>query len=127
MMASLEMRTPYLDRRLAEFAFRIPASIHYGGRGKALLRAVLRRTFPDLGSRPKAAFRVPAAMWLGGALAGTLSKQLLRGRLYEEGWFDRAAVANLVEEHQSGQRDRSGMLWPILSAGLWLDRFMGES
>jgi asparagine synthase (glutamine-hydrolysing) len=127
MLASLEMRTPYLDRRLAEFAFRIPAAVHYRGRGKSLLRAVLKQVLPDYGTRPKTAFRVPSAKWLAAPLAASLAQQVTRGYLYEDGWFDRAAVARLAEEHRAGRHDWSSTLWPILSAGLWMDRFMGAS
>ena len=128
MLVSLEVRTPYLDRRLAEFAFSIPASVHCDGWGKSLLRAVLCRVLPQAAStRPKTAFRVPAAEWLRGPLFASLSGQLRNGHLYRDGWFDRDAVARLAEEHQTRARDWSGVLWPILSLGLWMDRFVGQS
>jgi asparagine synthase (glutamine-hydrolysing) len=130
MLVSLEVRTPYLDRRLAEFACTIPAAIHCQGRGKSLLRAALGRVAPQVagaGARPKTAFRVPAAAWLRGPLAATLTDQLRRGRLYREGWFDRDAVERQVEEHRRSARDWSATLWPLLALGLWMDRFLGES
>jgi asparagine synthase (glutamine-hydrolysing) len=128
MLVSLEVRTPYLDRRLAEFAAMVPADVHYQGRGKSLLRAVLRRVLPEIQStRPKAAFRVPSAEWLRGPLAPMVSHQLRDGSLYRNGWFDRDAVARLALEHRSRTQDWSAVLWPILSLGLWMDRFLGES
>jgi asparagine synthase (glutamine-hydrolysing) len=126
MLVSLEVRTPYLDRELAEFAATVHASVHCQGKGKALLRAVLRSLIPKIPTRPKAAFRVPAAEWLRGPLASTLSEQLADGSLYRDGWFDREAVGSLVKEHQSRTRDWSATLWPILSLGLWMDRFLGN-
>jgi asparagine synthase (glutamine-hydrolysing) len=128
MLVSLEVRTPFLDRRLAEFASTIPAAIHCEGQGKALLRAVLARILPEApGSRPKTAFRVPSAEWLRGPLAGSLSDQLRNGRLYRERWFDRDAVAHIAREHQSQRRDWSSVLWPIYALGVWMDRFAYES
>ena len=73
----------------------------------------------------KTAFRVPAAEWLRGPLAATLRQQLRTGVIYGEGWFDRVAVGALVDEHLAGRSDHSDRLWPLLSLGLWADRFLG--
>jgi asparagine synthase (glutamine-hydrolysing) len=123
MRASLEMRTPYLDRELAELALATPATVHFRGRGKRLLRALGERVAPEATWRsPKRAFRVPAGAWLRGPLREPLREQLARGALFEEGWFDRAAATALVDEHMSGRRGHEAALWPLLSVGLWLDR-----
>ncbi len=128
MLVSLEIRTVYLHRGLAEFAASVDTSLHLGGHGKTLLHAMLppgmdasRRT----GRFRKAAFRAPAAEWLRGPLAPTMRRQLQNGALYEEGWFDRAAVDGLVREHGSRASDHSDLLWPLLALGLWADRFYG--
>jgi asparagine synthase (glutamine-hydrolysing) len=124
MLVSLEVRTPYLDRRLAEFAFTIPAAIHCDGQGKSLLRAVLAGILPETwAGRPKAAFRVPSAEWLRGPLATSLSDQLRNGRLYRDRWFDGDAVTHIAREHQSQRRDWSSVIWPIYALGVWMDRF----
>jgi asparagine synthase (glutamine-hydrolysing) len=123
MRASLEMRTPYLHRELAEFAAMVPARAHVSGRGKRLLRALLGRYVPaSARRRPKRAFNVPAAEWLRGPLSEPLRDLVASGKLFEEGWFDRAFVSELVDQHVAGSADRSHVLWPLLSFGLWLDR-----
>src|SRR5438105_1362356 len=127
MLVSLEVRTPYLDRRLAEFAFSVPSFVHCNPHGKRLLRAVLAELLPEAAARPKVGFRVPAAEWLRGGLAKTVSQQLENGCIYNEGWFDRAAAHRMAREHHQGARDWSGLLWPMLAFGLWLDRFRGRS
>jgi asparagine synthase (glutamine-hydrolysing) len=76
--------------------------------------------------RPKTAFRVPAADWLRGPLRRTMEEQLVCGCVFEEGWFDRRAASELLEEHCRGERDLSGALWPVLALGLWLDRMRGR-
>ena len=67
--------------------------------------------------------------WERGALLawtlGTMRRQLEHGVIYEEGYFDRGAVAQLVREHASAACDHSDELWPLLSLGLWADRFHG--
>jgi asparagine synthase (glutamine-hydrolysing) len=126
MRVSLEVRTPYLHRELAEFAASVPESVHRQRGGKALLRALLDEIAPQAArKRPKTAFRVPAADWLRGPLSPLLDAQLAAGSVFTEGWFDREATKRLVTEHRAGSRDASAALWPILAFGLWLDRVRG--
>jgi asparagine synthase (glutamine-hydrolysing) len=123
MLVSLEVRTPYLERSLAEFANSLPIGVHCRRGGKPLLRGVLRRVLPNgAWTRGKTAFRVPAAEWLQGPLASTLKNQVRHSAAFEEGWFDRGAVSRLVDDHLAGKRDWSHALWPLLAFGLWLDR-----
>jgi asparagine synthase (glutamine-hydrolysing) len=126
MQVSLELRTPYLQRELAELAASMPAAVHQSGGGKYVLRRLLGSALPGFAGRRKVAFRVPAAAWLRGPLLPVLTAQLRGGSLYEHGWFDRGAVSSLVAEHWSGRRDRSGVLWSLLALGLWADRFYGR-
>jgi asparagine synthase (glutamine-hydrolysing) len=127
MRVSLEVRTPYLSRELAEFAGTVSKSVHVGNGGKALLRGVLAQVAPVAARRrSKVAFRVPAAEWLRGPMAPLVDRQLASGSAFAEGWFDRAEAAALVAEHRTGTRDRSGAIWPLLAFGLWLDRIRGR-
>jgi asparagine synthase (glutamine-hydrolysing) len=124
MLASVETRTPYLHREVAEFAASVPASVHIAGRGKGLLRALLGRLAPSTSPRRrKAAFEAPAAEWLRGPLAGVLRQQVEGGSLIREGWFSADGLRPLAAEHASGARDHSRILWPVLTLGIWLDAF----
>jgi asparagine synthase (glutamine-hydrolysing) len=126
MYVSLEMRTPYLHRELAEFVAAVPPETHTRHNGKALLRTLLADLLPGTGRRQKTAFRVPVADWLRGPLVETVSEQFRAGALYEEGWFDRREAQRLFREHETGRQDWSQVLWPLLALGLWLDRFRGS-
>ncbi len=128
MLASLEIRTVFLSRELAEFAASVDTSVHLDGAGKALVRGMLPEgLIADRRFAPyrKTAFRVPIAEWLRGPLAGVMQRQLERGVIYQEGYFDRCAARRLVEGHLSGACDNSDRLWALLSLGLWADRFHG--
>ena len=123
MLASLEIRTPYLRREVAEFAASVPALLHTSGRGKALLRALLEKVVPEANHRrSKVAFRAPTAEWLRGCLAPVVDEQLRTGEIFQGGWFSRQAVGELAREHRVGA-DHSSVLWPVLTLGLWLDAF----
>jgi asparagine synthase (glutamine-hydrolysing) len=127
MLVSLELRSVFLHAGLAELAGSLDTSLHLAGTGKALVHAMLPEgVLPqDRGGYRKKAFRVPAAEWLRGPLAPVLRRQLERGTIYSEGYFDRDAVAALVREHDAASSDHSDELWPLLSLGLWADRFHG--
>ena len=124
MLVSLEMRTPYLQRELAELATGLPAKLHARDGGKHLLRGLLKDLLPERRARrPKTAFRTPAGRWLQGPLAPVLQEQMASGAVFSEEWLDRRAVAQLAGEHMAGRGDWTHVLWPVLSLGLWLDRF----
>jgi asparagine synthase (glutamine-hydrolysing) len=128
MLVSLEIRTVYLHRRLAEFAASVDTSLHLGAGGKTLLHAMLPKDMDTprrRGRFRKVAFRAPTAEWLRGPLAPVLRRQLEGGAIYEDGWFDREAAGGLVAAHLAGDRDNSDLLWPLLTFGVWADRLFG--
>jgi asparagine synthase (glutamine-hydrolysing) len=128
MLVSLEIRTAFLHAGLAELAGSLDTSMHLAGAGKALVHAMLPADIlpaSRFGRYRKTAFRVPAAQWLRGPLAPVMSRQLQRGTIYSEGYFDRHAAERMVREHAASTHDHSDQLWPLLSLGLWADRFHG--
>jgi asparagine synthase (glutamine-hydrolysing) len=125
MLASLELRTPYLQRELAEFATSVAPSTHLSGGGKLLLRLLLKQLVPGAQQRRKVAFLPPIGAWLRGPLRPAMEAQLRDGFLFSEGWVRSDVAAGLFAEHQRGSADRSAVLWPLLAAGLWLDAIHG--
>jgi asparagine synthase (glutamine-hydrolysing) len=123
MLNSLELRTPYLSRELAEFAASIPATAHTSGDGKRFLRALARSVGISAASRAKTAFRVPAGEWLRGPLAPALAEQLRSGSLFERELMNREFVGRCVAAHNQRTTDWTDVLWPVLALGLWADRF----
>jgi asparagine synthase (glutamine-hydrolysing) len=120
MLSSLEARSPFLSRDLAEFAASVPASVHLSGGGKHLVRSALRQALPAMPSnRRKVAFRVPVAEWLRGPLRAPLTSQIDGSWIYEDGWFDRDVARGLVREHLSCDADHAATLWPLFALGCW--------
>lgn len=127
MLNSQEIRAPYLARDLAEFANSVQAATHLADHGKKLLRNALAGRFPGMHiRRRKTAFGVPGEQWLRGPLRPVLDDQLQRGTLVREGFVDRAFLSAMLSEHARGH-DRTSILWPVMSLGLWLDRYAGRS
>jgi len=116
MAVGLEARAPLLDHRLIEFAAMLPERMRVRGRrGKWLMRKAMRRYLPDaLLYRPTHDFAIPIAPWLRGPLAGEARALAGSAALARTGWFDPAAVGRLAEEHVSGRRNNSRLLWQLV-------------
>jgi asparagine synthase (glutamine-hydrolysing) len=122
MAHSLEVRSPLLDRRLVELAFRIPASMKQQGRtGKALLRALARRRLPqELASLPKRGFTVPIGEWIAGPYADAYQDEVLSASARIRDVLDSTHVGRLFEEHRAGGADHSYALWATWVLERWL-------
>ncbi len=125
MAVALEARTPLLDHRVVEFAWRLPLEWKICGRtGKWLLRRVLQRYVPSqLFERPKAGFGVPIDHWLRGPLRDWAEAFLDPRRLRQEGFFNPAPIRQKWEEHLSGRTAWHYHLWDVLVFQAWYQRW----
>ncbi len=124
MAVSLELRVPFLDHRVLEFAATLPVAMKlHHGQGKHVLRTLLHKFVPKaLVDRPKWGFVVPLGDWLRGPLKDWTASLLDESRLRREGWFEPAPIQAQWKEHLSGKRDRVASLWSVLMFQAWLDR-----
>jgi asparagine synthase (glutamine-hydrolysing) len=123
MSVSLETRVPFLDHRVFEFAWRLPADMKVrAGRGKWLLRQVLYRHVPPaLIERPKMGFGVPLDSWLRGPLCEWAGDLINDPRMQADGFLNADLVRRKWQEHLSGVRNWQYQLWNVLVFRAWLD------
>lgn len=123
MAISLETRVPFLDHRVLELAWRLPASMKIrDGRGKWALRQLLYRQVPRaLIERPKAGFALPIGEWLRGPLRDWAEALITPARVSREGYLDAERVRRLWRRHLSGRYDHTGPLWAVLMFQAWLE------
>ena len=122
MGVSIETRVPFLDRSVAEVAWRLPLHMKIrGAESKWALRQVLFKYVPrDLIERPKAGFGIPIGEWLRGPLREWAEDLLKESRLQQEGYFNPAPIRDAWRQHLSGRHDWTNRLWCILMFQAWL-------
>jgi asparagine synthase (glutamine-hydrolysing) len=125
MACSLELRTPYLDHRLVEFAARLPAQLKVPRfQLKYILKKAVEPWLPrEIVYRQKRGFSVPIASWMRGALRPLLAETLEEEKLKQQGFFNPAFVRRLLKEHWVGGADHRKTLWTLLCFQLWYDRW----
>lgn len=116
MAHSLEVRVPLLDHPFVEWSAKIPSRHKLRGReGKYIFKKALEPFVPaDVMYRPKMGFAVPISGWFRGALRDRVRAAVTGPTLAETGMFDPRYLVRLVDEHQSGAREHSGILWSLL-------------
>lgn len=125
MGVSLEARTPLLDHRVVEFAWKLPHEFKvHNGQGKRILRDLLARYVPrELFERPKTGFGVPIDSWLRGPLRDWAEDLLNEARLKREGFLNPAPIRQKWSEHLSGQANWQYHLWDVLMFQAWLAEY----
>ncbi len=123
MACSLESRVPFLDHRIVEWAFRLPASVKLaGGKTKAVLRQAARGLVADpiLDRTDKIGFPVPLGRWFEGPLKPFLEEFLSENRLAKRGVLRPEASANWKSDGSLEQR----AVWGNLCLEAWMRTFI---
>jgi asparagine synthase (glutamine-hydrolysing) len=126
MAHSLELRSPFVDRRIAEFAMRIPAAMKLKHRRlKYVTRKLAERYLPRaLVRRPKKGFGFPLALWLRGPLRPMMQRTIDDSRLVQAGLFRREALQRMQDEHAAGRVDHNYRLWMIFNLEVFWRHFI---
>jgi len=123
MAHGLEVRVPFLDNGLVDFANSLPDEFKVRGlRGKWLLRRAFADCLPRHVTRPllKKGFGLPLGEWFRGGLGDYFESQVLSTNARTGAWFNRNACSELLDRHRARKADLSGTLWSVLMFELWL-------
>ena len=125
MANSLEARSPFLDRELIEYVWRLPTRLVVHGRQrKWILRRAYAADIPRENlERRKQGFGVPIATWLRDGLRPLLHEVVLSPRALERCYLAPEAVRRVVAEHLAGV-DHGHRLWALLMLELWHREFV---
>lgn len=129
MAHSLEVRPPFLDHRIVEFAASLPEEFKIQGKTlKYILRDLMRGKLPGIVlTRPKEGFDIPAHRWFRGPLKALFEENVSRQAVEATGVFNWDAVSRINAEHQQRRASHGYGLWGLLILFLWMKRWKIES
>ena len=123
MATSVEVRVPFLDHHLVEFAMTIPSRMKYhNGETKHILKRALRGVIPDrVIDRPKQGFGAPINEWMLDRLGRFVERALFDSPLRRRGLFNYEFIRDLIAKHRTGRVNYSFFLWNLLNLSLWYE------
>jgi asparagine synthase (glutamine-hydrolysing) len=121
MMASLELRAPFLDTDVVEFALKLPWQTKLSLRKtKRVLKRALLGVVPNaILERPKKGFGIPVAQWIRGPLRPMFQELFSTKSLEASGIFRPGPTQALLERHMTGRADLRKPLWTSAMLLLW--------
>ena len=121
MRSALELRAPFLDQTVMEFAATLPAKERVRGlTTKVFLKRYALRYLPSsIVHRRKRGLSVPLASWLRGPLT-EWAESRLRSELLEAAGVKNRAAVELLEEHRQRRADHARALWTLIVLSEWL-------
>ena len=128
MAHSLEVRPPFLDPRIVDFAASLPQNFKIRGfRQKFILKELMRGKLPEsVLHRKKTGFDIPTHDWFRGPLRSLLMDVLTAGAIEATGVFDARAIHSLIRDHMERRINAGYHLWGLLTLFLWMRRWKVE-
>jgi asparagine synthase (glutamine-hydrolysing) len=130
MASSVEVRVPFLDRELVEFAaWNLPPHLKLKGFFHPTTKHILRRAMRDILPaevlrQPKAGFAAPVDYWLANDLREMVDDLLSETNIRKRGLFRPEVVQRFVDEHRAGREDWSMQIWQFLTLEHWMKIFL---
>lgn len=125
MAHSIEVRPPFLDHRIVEFAASLPAKLKINrSRQKVILKNLMRDKLPpSVLSRKKVGFDIPAHEWFRGSLRPLLLETLAGASAEHGGFFQFDKIMALEQAHQERHANVGYHLWGLLTLLLWMKKW----
>ena len=125
MATSIELRVPFLDHRMVEFAARLPMALKIkNGETKYLLKKVMEPYLPKaIIYQPKKGFPVPIRQWFQQGLAQTAQELLFNQQSTVSKFINSQVAADMLYAHQAGHLDAADELWSLVVLEQWCRTF----
>lgn len=126
MAAGVEVRTPFLENDLVEFASKLPLKYkQHRNEGKWILKKAMEPYLPrDIIYRSKTGFGAPLRSWVRNELKELIEDTLSEDSLKNRGVFDTKAVQQLITKNQKGEIDASYTIFSLMSIEIWCRNFI---
>ena len=125
MAHAVEVRPPFLDHRIVEFAAGLPTSFKIqGSQQKVILKRLMREKLPkSILVRAKTGFDIPVHDWFRGSLRPLLLETLAEGTAAHSGLFRKDAIDTVARRHLERKENLGYNLWGLLILFLWMKRW----
>jgi asparagine synthase (glutamine-hydrolysing) len=125
MQNSLEIRAPFLNHNIVEFAAKLPARFKLRGlTTKYILKQLALKYIPsEIVNRPKKGFGIPITEWLKKDLKEPMLDLLSKESIESTGILDYQGVKSLIDGHLNGSANNRKLIWSLLSFQLWNQEF----
>ncbi len=124
MANSLELRVPFLDKKVMELAEKIPPECRVSTvTTKLALRKAAERTLPErTAMKDKLGFPVPIRVWLTEDKYYGIVKEAFTSAAAQK-YFNTAALIKLLDNHKSGKVDNSRKIWTVYTFLVWYSQY----
>ncbi|MFA5261031.1 MAG: asparagine synthase (glutamine-hydrolyzing) [Candidatus Omnitrophota bacterium] len=126
MAASVEVRVPFIDKTVVEWAMALPGRFKIKNRtAKYLLKKAAEEVLPKrIIYRPKASFGMPLRAWMARDLRELVDDVLSYGNIKKRGIFNPDMVRAVIDADRSGREDHAYRIYQFLTCELWMRRFL---
>ena len=126
MAASMELRVPFLDHKVVEYAFKLPSDFKFNGKmTKGIIKKVAEEYLPgDIVHRSKMGFPIPMERWLRKEFKDKVSDILFDPGTVNRGYFNFNYIKRLWASHQKEELNHALPVWLIVLFELWHRRFI---
>lgn len=128
MAASVEVRVPFVDKEVANFAMNVPGKFKIkNGESKYILKKVAEKYLPKkIIYRPKAAFGAPIRSWISNELRPLVDDLLSQATIEKRGIFNHKFVKELIDQDRSGISDNAYRIYQLITVELWFREFIDK-
>jgi asparagine synthase (glutamine-hydrolysing) len=128
MKEGVEIRVPFLDNELVDFASTIPVKFKQKGKhGKYIFKKTMEKYLPkDVIYRSKTGFGTPLKSWIHGKLKDYISSVLSKEAINKRGIFDYDSFQEILLKDKLGKEDYSYTILSMLSIELWFKIFIDD-
>lgn len=124
MMSSLEVRSPFLDKDLAELAFKLPNEFKLKGDSpKYILKKMAEKHIDkNIFYRKKQGFGIPVKHWLKNELKSMVKDALSHEKIIRRGFFNPEYIAKIIKEHDNNVGNHTHKIWSLFWLELWCQK-----
>jgi asparagine synthase (glutamine-hydrolysing) len=128
MAHSLEVRVPFLDHELVEYAWNIPSALKLKGKTtKYILKKMSSQFLPDeIPWRKKQGFEVPISSWFKGKLNSYAKEMLSEETIGKRGYFEHKAIKNILDKIDAGVMQYGPHVYALIIFELWNRIFIDQ-